>query len=311
MASNVLDGRVGERLHSPSNWNEYSQVQRNEERLKLITARAIPPTRSPPPTSFQDILPPSLIASPTSSNGSVSPKTPQDHQPSNTASRSRFAQFTRKAADSLRISRKREKLLKVDPVAVALMWAESASISKTSLSDTSSSNLSHEMTHDASHIAKSHYDSIHSNFNANNHHTYTPWSKTQMSSSARQASDSLGVIAERDLDRTKTDRRSKKLGAMRTVRFKEEREFIPTPVWTPSSSTWSLNSTDSIDRSNTNDHDHDSDDDSWEDLKDTPRNEGLALAAIERASVTHGHVLRGNTGVLIGPAHTNMISTAT
>lgn len=288
MVSNPLEsGRLGRQPFSH---------ELNEERLKFHT-------RSPP-TSFQDILPPSLIAPPMSSNGSASPKTPHDSSKEKSApARSRFAQLARKAApkmkgvvDSLRSSKNREKQSKPDPVAVALLWAESASISKASLSDTLSSNLSYnyEFTHDPNLINQSH--SIHSHSTTNSHQN-----KAQMS--AYSASDSSGGPTELDRNREKTFRQSKKCAVIRTVRFKEEEEFIPTPLWTPSSSTWSLNGPED-NWSIIDDHD----DLPWDDLVDTRPNGALALAAIERTSA---HGLRGNSELRIIPPHLNVVSTVT
>ncbi|KAG7088374.1 hypothetical protein E1B28_012376 [Marasmius oreades] len=276
MAFHAFDGRAGRQFRS-SEREAHSQVP-DDERRELVTARVNLPTR-PPPISFQDFLPASLIAPPIPPNESVSPrapKIPQSTQDYTPPPRSLFAQLARKATppkvkefmNSFRSSKSRDEPSKPDPVAVALMWAETASTSKSSLSDTSSSNFSHGIAHDPNHKHKS--------------------------SAGQTNSRSDSVEDVREWSRNKTPRSSIKAPPIRTVRFKEEEEFIPTPPWTPSLSTWSLNSTDSVDRSSTNDDDSDS-----------RPNETLALAAIERAPVAHAR--RDKPELHIIPLHSNVM----
>ncbi|KAK1223467.1 hypothetical protein PQX77_013656 [Marasmius sp. AFHP31] len=258
------------------------------------------------PTSFQDFLPSTSIASPDSSNGHSPSSTKMKKSPSSatrhspppplpekalpttpalaptpasappTSSRARFAQMARSAVGSFRSSKNQSKTPKVDPTAAALQWVESATASRNVNASPSSSAppREHAPNNPRSHVSPTH-----------SHH-----------SDKAQSASGQGQFTRQNTTR---NRRTPK--HLRIVRFKEEEEFIPSPPWTPSSLESSFEDLhlQPGNSSNTSSHMEEADDDepfTWEDLIDEEEekitqanarpNKALAMAAaLERPPV--------------------------
>ncbi|KAL0069805.1 hypothetical protein AAF712_003075 [Marasmius tenuissimus] len=256
------------------------------------------------PTSFQDFLPSTSIASPDSSNGhspsstkmkkspssttrhsppplpeKALPAAPASAPPPTTSSRARFAQMARSAVGSFRSSKNQSKTPKVDPTAAALQWVESATASRNANASPSSSSAlpvphDHAPNNPRSHVS---------------HHS----DKAQMGHSATSGQ-------AHSFTRQNTTRNKRTPKHLRIVRFKEEEEFIPSPPWTPSSLESSFEDLHLQPGSNgnTSGHMEEADDEpfTWEDLIDEEEekitqanarpNKALAMAAaLERPPV--------------------------
>ncbi|KAL0571340.1 hypothetical protein V5O48_010622 [Marasmius crinis-equi] len=199
----------------------------------------------PPPTSFQDFLPNSYITSPTTAEGGHSPlartpKTPTKPTAQAPPSpnipppslpavpvpvpdkslpstpRNRFAQIARNAVGSLR-KKEQSKTPKVDPTAAALQWVESASTARSPPLDSGHNPRSQSVHH-------------------NHTHTENPWPSHKVQMSA----DAAYPASNGQYSPYNRQTKPKRNPIPKVVRFKEGQELIPTPAWTPPSSSESL-----------------------------------------------------------------------